>query len=633
MFDVQRVEVLKGPQGTLYGRNTTGGAIKVITPQADPSDGWSGYIKGGFGNYSAGKIEGALNMPLIPDKLAARVSLLHNERGGYTEQNIFDPVTKALVDTVDANDKNVESVRLNTVLQATDALSFTLAGDYTENTNIRASSHSDGEIPSATGFTRFSNDIQEVATNFKGDGYARTWGASLTGLYEMDNLDVKVVYAHRKVTSAYAGDVDGTILDLIATIEGDTPAGFEAGKQDSLELQLNGSSFDDRLSWVAGVYFFEEEAVNTFSQRVGTDATGSPDVFLMRLNGANVDNSSQSIYGNATFALTDRLELTAGLRYTEDEKEMDMSNISVTHFGGAPIGESCLFEPPLEGYTPGGQCLVNRSNEYDHISWTIGVNWDVTDSTMIYAKANNGYRAGGQNLRGVNQGTLAPFDEEVVTDIELGIKADLLDRRLRLNAAYFHSFYKDKQESNFVPVGGGGTATAVSNVADADVDGVEAEVTFAVTENLTVDGTFSWTKYNFDDGDLVNPDGSPRRLVPQWAPEWKYSLGATYTVPTSFGDVSARLSYNWRDEYHKTSEKGVIDTVPGATADDQGLVNARVAFNIAEIDTEVAFWVTNLTNEEYIENPLVFSLDGSNYFTNATPGEPRMFGVEARKRF
>lgn len=432
LFDMDRVEILAGPQGTLYGRNTTGGAIKLISKKADPSAGYTGYISQAFGNYDNSRTEAAANIPLIEDVLAMRVALMHHERDGYGIYNIVDPITQDVLKRHEARDKNADGARLNIVYHATDRLSFTLAGDYSDTRNGGDFRYNmPGEIRlDASTYVRSTDNHFRANSNFANFADARVRGGSLTADYGFDFVDFKMIYAYRDVDTGYGADIDGTSsVDVFAN-----SILYKNVAQQSLELQLTGSSFDDRLSWVAGLYWFDEEGTDISTSYAGTYTNQN-----MRVVGGRVESTSISPYVHTAYNFLDDFTLTVGVRYTEDEKGFrgQAYNPPQAQF---PAGR-CIYDG-LPDPSP-STCFFDQEKDWDNISYTVGIDWQITPDIMVYLKRNTGYRSGGQNLRGYDQITQQPFDEETIGDWEVGVKSTLLDQRLRLNASAYRSEYED----------------------------------------------------------------------------------------------------------------------------------------------------------------------------------------------
>jgi iron complex outermembrane receptor protein len=497
-------------------------------------------------------------------------------------------------------------------MQTNNQLSYNLNGDVSVDPLTALG------VPSValyTNFERSSRNKLKGVNNRDPWADARTWGGSLTATYTLtDDITAKAIYGHREVDASYSIDVDGTNLPVVQSAQ------FPYSKQDSIELQLTGSSFDDRLEWATGLYWFNETGGEASEQF----AVGSPAIplgaFLPQTGKG--ENTSESIYMQASYELTDSVRITAGVRHTMDEKGWEGTNFTVP--GPDYSTFICNFQAgPGVSTDP---CYSDLTEDYEHTSWTIGVDWQVTDDVMLYLKSSNGYRAGGQNMRGKLTAELQPFGPETVTDIETGLKSTLFNQRLRLNIAAFRSDYEEIQTSIFIPttnaLGEPATATVVTNAGEAVIKGVELEATAALTDYLSANVVGSWLDVEYDD-----PEVDPLQ-----APEWKYAVGVTWDQPVAFGSASFNINYSWMDSFWVNPSK-TTNQAPNAESPSVGLLNARLTFNIDSIDTTVGIWGTNLEDKRYTQNSLLFGVVDFQTFVLATPMEPRMFGLDVTKRF
>lgn len=648
-YDVERVEVLKGPQGTLYGRNTTGGAMKIVTNKADAGSRLGGYIKAGAGNYDGKLIEGAVNVPIIEDKLALRVAGLVNTRDGYADNIIVDSVSGAPLRKIDTGDKDSQSSRLDLVLNATDDLTFELQGDYSDlDTNSTLGYNKRGDVPGVpqsaltagspatllgfTNYVRSGGDELKATTNVQPYATNIAWGVSFTTTYKIsDDLVAKLVYGHRKMDGAYAFDVDGTSLGIINTQQ------YQGAEQDTVELQLSGET--DTLEWVTGLYWYDETGYEKSRQTLFNTAIFDGTALLSAPYDGTGENKSKSVYGQATWHITDSVSFTGGVRNTWDTKQFESVNRTYQANGAGSYGPYvCNFTQGAPGVVndglPNGLCSSDQSKNYKHTSWTAGIDWQVLDDLMVYLKSSNGYRAGGQNLRGTFAATLIPFDPEIVTDVEAGLKVTTWDNRLRANLAAFRSYYKDIQSTVFVAnPSGGASSTQVVNLTDAEINGAELELTAQVLDELVLNGTASYTDTTYDSLTGSDVASYPLGIQSVFTPRWKYSFGGTYTQPMSVGDLAFNVNYSWRDGYWANPSK-LNNQTPTARTDAIGLVNARITLEIDSISTTVGLWGTNLADKRYVQNSLVFNAGNPAYnFVATNPQEPRMFGLDVTKKF
>src|SRR5690606_23851728 len=330
------------------------------------------------------------------------------------------------------------------------------------------------------------------------------------------------------------------------------------------ELQFTGSSFEDLLDWTAGLYWFSETGYDTsFPRRFVGDAFDFNDD--LRAAG---ENTSKSAYGQGSFHFTATLSLTVGARYTEDSREAVSRRLRTNRASGIT---TCRFAN-VPGIVDLPSCTSNQSADFDHVSWTIGLDWQVMDDVLLYAKTSDGYRAGGVNFRAIAAATMVPFDEETVRDIEIGVKSTLWNNRLRANLATYHSEYKGIQNSIVV-----GTDTLVLNLTDASIDGTELELTAQLLEELVVTVSGSYTEVQFDSPTSAAAIATfPRGLQAAFTPRSQYTVGGTWTQPLGVGDLSFNLNYIWRDEMWGNNSI-LLNQASGAESEAVGLLNARVS--------------------------------------------------------
>lgn len=631
MFDVERVEMLKGPQGTLYGRNTTGGAIKLVTTKADPSEPLSGYVTGGLGSFEQQKIGGAVNVPVIADKLAVRVVALKDEnKEGYGEVSIYDAGISAATFTgvtqEDWGTKDNELYRIGATLLATDKLTTYLNYEHNESYattvsyNTSAETGFQGDLPTAGGggmlgvtpLTRSSDDFWDAAANALPEAESESDTLSLTFEYDLtDDVQTKLVYGWRETDSQFNSDIDGTAVNFSYFA-----APFTSGaEQQSVEWQFTGSLYDGAVDWIAGVYWFDEEGFDDSQSATAFSGGVSSDF------SAEAENNSQSIFGSTTFHITDTVNLTTGIRYTEDDKSVAVIADRSTSTPAAP---SCLFAP--------GSGLPNQNDatcgwgddeKYYFISYNVGVDWAINDDVMAYVKTSSASRSGGQNLRAMNIETAEPFIEETATDIELGLKSQLFDNMLQVNTALYHTDYEDVQQTVLQNINGV-NITQVVNAGEADIDGVEVDFKWLVTDTFMVTGSAGLLNWNFKDDASMLPA----------APEHEYGLRFNYLVPSEMGDFNFDLNYSYRGQMFSNSSGGrqSVREYEALVVKSVELIGARITWDMAATDATVALFGQNLTNEEYYMTGLGIN-SAIWQSTNSTVGAPRTFGIEGTYRF
>lgn len=655
MFDIERVEVLKGPQGTLYGRNTTGGAIRVIPKQADPGAGWDGFVRTGVGNRRAREIEGATNIPLRDD-LAFRASVSSRTMDGWGKQLVTDNASSdVVVDERKVNDKDNLGARLSGVWNPGEALRFELLADYTDQRTNGASLYEvSGDVGNkpipggpVVGFTRSSDDFYTFASDNRNKVTAETVGAALKASYTFSFGTLKLIHARRNLEYHYNIDPDGT---SVAGVVNDSRQDVD---QDSTELQMLGDLFDGRLEYVLGVYDFTEDGVD-ITDLYATDGVapalgGSLPPELLPLLGTipiggpaaipvinapdgyvRSISESRSAFLQLTFHLTDHLGITAGVRPIRDEKSLGRSVIDtgaanlVLGPGLTGIAQGgtfgCIFAPGDPGVTNADDtCRFDRSTSYRYTTYTAGLEWNTDAGVLLYAKTGRGARSGGQQVRGTDAATLLPFDPEFVRDYEIGIKGDYFGGRLRANLAAYHTDYSGFQITEIIQV-----STVVRNAGDAKIDGAELEAMLAVSDALTLSASGSVIDFRFDDDAFVSA----------YAPEAQGSVTATWKKPVAFGEIGASVNYAWTGELALYSFAGKVEGNRNFEQDAYGLLSASAFVRWERYGLRLGVFGANLTGKDYLLatipsfvrfDPAVGGIVG--------PGSARTFGLELVKTF
>lgn len=630
LLDVEGVQVLKGPQGTLFGRNTTGGALVITT--ADPNfDGVSGTLEASLGNLNAQTYKGILNMPLIDDVLAVRGAVQMSKRDGY----ITD-----LINGEEYNNRDIVNGRAKVLFAPTDSLELVLSGEWFE----QEMNGPGGGTIFATGVTgAFLAGINPLAApgtpfpvvvpgylgvvrNSDGDSVAldadpflsvntQTYNGTLT--WEMGPGELKLIGGKRKVESRGLIDLDGSSLGGNAASSIHATGSNISLEQSSIEAQYAATVLNDRLTYVVGATYFEESGFDSTNTRTRLFAAPGIGAFELRYRG-DIDNTSVGLYGQGTFNVTERLGLTAGVRYSEDEKGVTTTNTRASVATGAVF--FCL----------GGQVVPNCSESYtdtyDDVSYTLGLDYQLSDNILLYSKYSRGYRSGGQNLRLNGTGNL-DFEPEIVKEFEVGFKGDLLDERLRLNVAAFSNQIEDAQRSIIIVVGGA-NATVVQNAAEVKNLGLEAEVTALLTDNLTLQAGASVLDSEYESYFDAGVDVSNRHFIA--IPESELNLAAIYTRPISLGDLTARLDYAWRDKYfNNETSTGSAALQDAITSPASGVLNARLGIEFKN-GFELAVWGRNVLDNR--DN--VTSLYISNFgYVQGLNREPVTYGISGTFRF
>ena len=637
LFDLERIEVLKGPQGTLYGRNTTGGAVNVIARKPD-YEGVHGYLTGSFGNENYTQFSGAINLPLS-DTAAARLAVQKTDQDGwgqsrltgqeyYDQDELFvrgslmlDPSERVnillQVDYLDIDEGGAIEKLLQPGGNLTNGLPFT--GALSAGTELLGPAASFEDQVNA-GFAALQGFADGDLYNTDGDAdkfaEATLYGGGLTISVDLtDNIEFKSVTGYRNWETSQLLDLDGTPFVLLHPVLAVDADFF------SQELQLSGST--DNLEWVFGGYYSLEEGVDG-SQTLAVAAINP----TRNITEGEVTNTSIAVFAQGTYSISDSLNLTAGVRWTEEEKELTNKNRLEDAASGTLL--ACRVPP---GNIPLDQCAVDSSDKFSDPSWLLSLDYRISDQLMVYASNSRGFRGGGQNLRadGADVAAAQPFAPETATSYEVGIKGDFADSLLRLNAAAFFVDYEDIQQTIIVPGSAAGSVvTVLTNAAEAEIKGFEVEAWLNPTENFSLFATAGFLDFEYKDFSSFAQDGVTlvdRSDEGTTLPDWQVSLSAQYNVPVGDNELGFQLDYFWTDDYNTDPSSTLPDDV---SQDAFGRWNARIDYRMPG-DLTISAWGKNLTDEEYITTTTDFT--GNLGWTISVVGAPRSFGITVNKKF
>jgi iron complex outermembrane receptor protein len=604
LIDMERVEVLRGPQGTLFGRNTTGGAINLVPRQ--PGFALEGQVEASVGNYDLARFAAIANLPITPDRLAARLVASRTERGGYGRNALLG---------VELDDDSTDFARAQLLWSPTDRWEVLVSLD---GSRIRADAQlltllhvnpAFDAIPAAMGnpADRLSNYVdpvaREVFANRAGPASTSVWGGSGTLTAEFEGLTLKSITGYRTLeVSAYEVDQDATPYDLgVILIRGDEQHQF------SQEFQAYGDAVGERLRWIGGIYLFREGG--SFSQdfRMFLPRASRWDVGMPA---GDVRNQSRAIYAQLTYAATPRLRVTAGARYNEDGRQLTSRNRM--RIGAVEI---CRLDPELRDVPDVCQATLPE-RRFSYLPWSVAVDYTPAADLLLYAKLSRGYRAGGYNIRGATAVDLDTFEPEYVTAAEVGAKTEFFGNRLRLNLALFRSRFEDIQLTQREQTAPGLPGVRfIENGGSARIDGGEFEAT-ASLGSLIIGAHVGYTRPRFTRLDPrvegVTLD-SPFPLVPAWTA----ALRADLTMDVGPWEFSAHADYSWRDEVpYSYAQASPARQAP------YGLVNALISLRSEARNLEFGLWGRNLTDQRYIDR--AFETD---YYISALPGAPRTYGI------
>lgn len=666
MVDIESFQALKGPQGTLFGRNTSGGAILLNTNDPSFSEGLSGSISGTYGRFNQQSLTAVLNAPLVDDKLAVRLVYSGNRRDGYvTEVNSGRKVQNL----------NDYTIRGKILITPTESFRVVIAGerfhsetendigrlDYFRPSNLAAQ---EGGLEALGVAGCFADQLACLAVGNQRLAQAVTVGRdryrtslttvpefkiatqtySITGTVDTSFGEIKAIGAYRQVdSSSFNTENDATPLRLL---DGQGLLSEQNTKQWSAELTATGKALDDRLDFaIGGLWFHEYGLDGTPSSSVtelGKLKTGG--IRAITFSNGKVDTKAWGIYSQATYHLSDQLSLTGGLRYSQDKKALNSNNATI--LGSTLDDPNRIFICAI-----GPVCPQNRSATFKAWSYTASIDYKPNDDLLLYLKTAKGFRAGGQALRATAAipASLAPFEPETVYSYEAGLKADLFDRRLRTNFAVYFARTNNLQR-NTTLFANGQTSTLTENAASADIWGFEFDGSVLLGAGFRIDATAAYTKPKYKK--FIDRNGFDRSHEPFiLTPRWTASLSPTWEGETSFGTINARVDFAYQSRQDLfvfgfyTDQNGVLrDATTGATyspVDAAGfrrsntgiehvLVNARVGVTLLDGTLDIAVWGKNLTNLRDSVNALVIpQLD----FGRVILREPRTYGVTATVKF
>lgn len=600
--DVERMEVLRGPQGTIYGRNTLGGAINIITRK--PTNQTKGFIAAGYGNLNQLKINGGLSIPLIKNKLFTRISGSYTTRNGYIE-NTFLNTNNLLARKLGAG--NVKFV-----FYPDDhwTISLTSGLEYRE-VNAYAFVGGFGPIGNTLDSLK-QNAPYKLSYNTQGGYYTLSSNNALKVGYQAPTFSVTSVTSYQRTNIETRNDeYDFTQFDLNSL-----PKLDRSMQTIAEEIRLNSNNKDSRFEWLAGIFaYYVSREVDQQIESGTANAANAPTPAVAALypfisiDLSNISQLGMSAFANATYSLTRQLKLVAGLRY-----EIEQNNTSINRSYRKGTDASFTF-PPL-GLLPK---QFEKTATYSAISPKIGLSCELTPQVMAYANAARGYRPGGINPFTTDENT-AVFNPEFSWNYELGLKTTLWNKRLRANLTGFYIDYQDQQLYTLIDF------TTFNfgrdNIGRSISYGIELETEWILTKGLNATVNVGYLETEITDYKVrgltgeINNKGNKQG----YSPQWNGNVGLDYQKRISDIKLGISLDYQFQSDIFFDPENTLKQTA-------YGILNARVSVAYKMLTLEV--WGKNLNNEVYYSYG--YGISGAGGF--ASFGLPRIFGTSLTARF
>ena len=631
-YDVERIEVLRGPQGTLFGRNATGGLVHLITNK--PTRENEGYLELTGGEFEQFRSEGAVSGPL-GEALSGRLSFAYENNGGYQENRIGD----------DLNDINNKSVRAQLIFEPDDDLSIHISANWSsDDTNAQGYSVRSGLsdiggipglpgdgltkqgttaqqdafcagffgpgfpiVPGATdcfGFTEPDSDDNSVAVNEVGFFERDHYGISSTIEWNLDNgIKIVSITNWQDFEKGYLEDVDGTPAPLFSFNQN------VDSNQISQELQVHGET--DSLKWVAGAYYLN----------IDSEYRAVTDVFNCCLvsfdNDIELETESYAFFFQAEYSLTNQISFIGGLRWTEDEKDISATPLCTNAGPGAVFGLPADPCPFFFGGTAQVGPPLMRSRSEGEWSGVFELDWRPNDDWLLYAKYSRGNKAGGFNAGATflfDASTVFDFDGEVLTSYEGGFKGSFFDGKARINASVFHYDYEDFQSFSAQ-----GINLIVFNT-DAKNTGAEIELITNPFEGWEF--LFGLSLQDAKQKDVTFAGVTRDRPMPN-APDVTFNGLGRYEWSMLNGAMAAQIDFNYVDSR-------VLNGIdhPGLFGESYIVANARLGYTTSDGKWEASLWIKNFTDTDYV--PTSFDVSTFTGVIIDAPAAPRWFGGTVR---
>ncbi len=618
LVDLAQVEVLRGPQGTLFGKNTVAGAISLTSQK--PGDEFEGSVGMNLGNFNNRELQGSVNIPFSADT-SMKVYANKSVRDGYIENQFTGE---------DVNERDAVSTRVHLRSNLSSALEMNVSADYMTQDRL---GFNGVPLTDTFGAARPNGGLgkHESYQDHSVIEDKELKGGSVTFDYDLDNgYALKSISAYRYSEITYDAEADYSESDFLDVVYVDSYT------QKTQEFQLI-SPDDSSFKYVVGLYYYQQDGETDRIVNGGDGLVTHPlfgpvpisafgidtSQLVVDIDGT-VDTESYAVFANGSLDLSERMTLGFGFRYSEETKEVDWS-IDGSNSGAFNMAVT----------------TVNDTRTDKSFAPTVSLNYALFEDSYIYGRVSTGAKSGGYNLDFINADQVdlgIEFDEETVTSYELGYKAEFPENHIRMSMALFYSEFEDYQVNQYIDLGGGRTALSITNAATVITQGFEMDVTYQPTANLQITAALGLLDAKFDSfpgGGAEGSDASGNDLP--YAPEMTASLGTQYYYPLPAIDASLllRADYSYTDAYYITASNdeghtlGDGSEVAFGAVDSYGTLSARIGLVSDAEDWEVALWGRNLTDSHHQDYSF------RDFFGTILAGYamPRTYGIEAKYNF
>lgn len=624
VFDMESLEVLRGPQGTLFGRNVSAGAVVMKTTRPD-HDETTAKLLVGTGSFALRETKVLLSGPMSDD-VAGKVAVLWRDQNGMWDNTATGGEQGARQSLVirPAVSYRGESVTYTATAEYGDVKADGMSGRNFLCVAASVVSNCDPFEPNLDPY-----DEATTRQTTKGQSNIDWFGLTLEGVWDLWDGTLTGVLGYRQLEQSMWGDIDGAPNTIRFQFGPGT--GFDQ-EQQSFELRWAGN-LSDRLDLTTGINVFQQDYTYD-ERRLLIDA-------LDLRASSNIDHMTAGVFAQADYMLTDDLTLTVGGRWSYEEKDAAIGVIgdptgfgNCRRFTGALLGGSDVISETSPASLSDCKPAYLDKQDWSNFTPKLGLTWTMSDDTMAYASYTRGFRSGGYNVRFSdislvtrpdNPGsTPGPYDEEIVDALELGLKTEFMEGRARFNAAIFQNSYDDMQLSANNQSG----VQSIFNAATATMQGFELEGVWAVTDNLTLEGTYGYVDASYDDADFLvqtfGPDTDVGDFLLQMVSEQTWFVAATYDHEVGQeGSLSWRASYNYADD-------AAADNFNFLLLNDYSLVDASVTYRSADERLRIALYGKNLTDEVYFN----FGFDNTSIGSKTMwLSPPRTWGVQVSYDF